>query len=61
MQRVCVATDGSLGLAYVHPLDRGLYTCLASNTAGTAARSLTLEVKVRRTTSSVSEVKVVKM
>ena len=60
MQRVCVATDGSLGLAYVHPRDRGLYTCLASNTAGTAARSLTLEVKVRLT-SSVSEVKVVKM
>ena len=44
-------TDGKLGLAYVHPRDRGLYSCLATNTAGTASRSLQLEVKVRLTSS----------
>ena len=44
--RACVDISGDLRLSYVHPEDRGLYTCTALNTNGNFSRSVELEVKV---------------
>ena len=44
--RACVDMLGDLRLSYVHPEDRGIYTCTASNTNGNFSRLVELEVKV---------------
>ena len=44
--RACVTTSGSMTLSYVHPEERGVYTCLAYNNQGNDSREVHLEVKV---------------
>ena len=45
-RRACVDSSGALTLSYVHPEDRGHYTCRAGNELGNFSRSVQLEVKV---------------
>ena len=44
--RACVSLSGSMTLSYVHPEERGVYTCLAYNNQGNDSREVHLEVKV---------------
>ena len=44
--RTCVSHNNTLSIAFVHPEDRGLYSCSASNSQGNTTREVHLEVKV---------------
>ena len=44
--RTCVSHNNTLTISYVHPEDRGLYSCSASNSQGNTTREVHLEVKV---------------
>ena len=45
--RACVSHNNTLTISYVHPEDRGLYSCSAYNSQGNTTREVHLEVKVR--------------
>ena len=38
--RACVSLTGSLTVSYVHPEERGVYTCMAYNNQGNTSRDL---------------------
>ena len=46
--RTCVSPNNTLTIAYVHPEDRGRYSCSAYNSQGNTTREVHLEVKVER-------------
>ena len=45
--RTCVSLNNTLTIAYVHPEDRGSYSCSAYNPQGNTTREVHLEVKVK--------------